>query len=144
MIHELDPTPATARCIDLPGTGDFGAATTWALVADPDDRNALGGQSRATAASSRSMRRTHVRRFRYSFAAAYWIANAGVAAMSPDGKQIAFTDAQHVWLAVPSTRRVIHERSHVATALGWAPDQSALWVVGERSRVSRLAPLRWR
>ncbi len=143
MVHELDTVAGSARCIDLPGSGNFDAATTWALVADPDDRNLWAvspGYGRIVAIDAV----THSVRFRYSFAAAYWIANAGVAAMSPDGQYIAFSDAQHVWLAVPATRRVIHERSHVVTALGWAPDQSALWVVGERSRVSRLAPLRWR
>jgi hypothetical protein len=35
-------------------------------------------------------------------------------------------------------RKVIEGPSHVAIALGFAPDQSRLWVVGERSRVTAL------
>ena len=38
MIHELDLVAGTARCVDLPGDGDFSAAVTWALVLDPDGR----------------------------------------------------------------------------------------------------------
>ena len=38
MIHELDLVAGTARCVDLPGDGDFDAAMTWALVVDPDGR----------------------------------------------------------------------------------------------------------
>ena len=32
MIHALDLDTATARCIDLPGTGDYLASTAWALA----------------------------------------------------------------------------------------------------------------
>ena len=38
MIHELDLKSATARCIDLPGTGDYGSATSWALSLAPGGR----------------------------------------------------------------------------------------------------------
>ena len=38
MVHELDLKTAKARCIDLPGTGDYGSATSWALVLAKDER----------------------------------------------------------------------------------------------------------
>jgi len=39
MIHELDLKSATARCIDLHGTGDYVRAASWAMVLAP------GGQT---------------------------------------------------------------------------------------------------
>ena len=38
MMHELDLKAAKARCIDLPGTGDYGSASSWALSLAPDGR----------------------------------------------------------------------------------------------------------
>ena len=38
MVHELDLKTATARCIDLPGTGDYASSTSWALVLAKDGR----------------------------------------------------------------------------------------------------------
>jgi hypothetical protein len=142
MIHDLDLVAGTARCIDLPGSGDYNAAITWALVVDPDGRTVWAvspGYGRVVAVDVA----THSVRFSYAFAAAHWVANAGIAVMAPDGEHIAFSDVEHVWLAIPAERRVIAEPAHVTLGLGFAPDQSALWVIGERSRVSRLAPLRW-
>ncbi|HZP72927.1 MAG TPA: hypothetical protein VFA97_06045 [Gaiellaceae bacterium] len=143
MIHELDLAAGRAYCIDLPGDGNFDAATTWALVPDVDGSTlwvVSPGYGRVVAVDVQA----HVIRERFSFSAPYWTANAGVAVEAPDGKHIAFSDGQHVWLAIPDLARVVREPAHAVTGLGWAPDQSTLWVVGERSRVSRLAPLRWR
>lgn len=143
MIHELDLAAGRAHCIDLPGAGDFGAATTWALVPDVDNSTVWAispGYGRIVAIDVRA----HVVRYHYSFTARSWTQNAGIAVQAPDGKHLAFSDGQHVWLATPDLAQVLEEPAHVVTALGFAPDQRALWVVGERSRVSRLAPLRWR
>ena len=38
MVHILDLAHATARCVDLPGDGDFSAATTYALSVSKDGR----------------------------------------------------------------------------------------------------------
>ncbi|HZT90731.1 MAG TPA: hypothetical protein VFA05_01685 [Gaiellaceae bacterium] len=145
MVHELDTAAGRAYCIDLPGSGDFAAAATWALVqADDGDNGTLWavsvGYGRLVAIDVAS----HRLRVRYSFQRASWNPNAGIAALAPDGQHVAFTDATHVWVADLADGRVATEPSHVAIALGWKTDQSALWVVGERSRVSRLAPLRLR
>lgn len=137
MIHELDLAAGTARCVDLPGDGDFAAAITWALVVDPDGRTLWAvspGYGRVVAVDVAS----HRVRDAYRFQRANWAQNAGVAVMAPDGERIAFTDAQHVWFVELAERKVVAGPSHVAIALGFAPDLSRLWVVGERSRVSSL------
>jgi hypothetical protein len=137
MIHELDLAAGTARCVDLPGDGDFAAAMTWALVVDPDGRTLWAvspGYSRVVAVDVAG----HRVRDAYTFQRENWAPNAGVAVMAPDGERIAFTDAQHVWFVELAERKVVAGRSHVATALGFSPDLSRLWVVGERSRVSSL------
>lgn len=143
MVHELDTAAGYAYCVDLPGSGDFNAATTWALVPDDDDSTLWAvsvGYGKLVAIDVAS----HAVRLRFSFQRPAWAANAGLAVLAPDAQHIAFTDAEHVWIADLANGRVATEPSHVAIALGWKTDQSALWVVGERSRVSRLAPLRFR
>jgi hypothetical protein len=141
MVHELDTAAGLAHCIDLPGGGS--AATTWGLVPDVDSGTLWAvspGVGRVVAIDAAA----HVVRFRYAFAAGRWSASSVAGVLAPDGEHIAFTDDQHVWLATPAKATVIREPSHVAIALGFAPDQRTLWVLGERSRFSRLTPLRWR
>ncbi|HZQ81206.1 MAG TPA: hypothetical protein VFB25_04440 [Gaiellaceae bacterium] len=143
MVHELDLAAGRAYCIDLPGYGDYAAAITWTLVSDVDNSTVWAvspGFGRVLAIDVQA----HVVRFHYSFQRADWLSNPGIGVQAPDGGHIAFTDGRHVWLAIPDLARVVAEPAHVATALAFAPDQSALWVVGERSRVSRLTPLRWK
>ncbi len=137
MIHELDLVAGTARCVDLPGTGDFAAAMTWALVVDPDGRTLWAvspGYGRVVAVDVAA----HRIRDSYTFQRAAWAPNPGVAVMAPDGERIAVTDAQHVWFVELARRTVLPGASRVAIALGFAPDLSRLWLVGERSRVSSL------
>lgn len=140
MIHELDLVAGTARCIDLPGDGNFAAATTWALVTDPDGRTlwALSpGYGRVVAVDvpGHRIRRT------WTFNPGIWTSNAGAAVLSPDGSHFALTDAQHVWFIVLEPKLAVRRSVHVALALAWSPDQRHLWAIGERSRVSSL-PLR--
>ena len=141
MIHELDLVHHQAICIGLPGVGSFAAATTWALVPDPDGRTLWAispGYGRVAAIDIAAHR---IRR-QWEFNADGFNENApGTAAMSPDGEHFAVTDAQSVWFITLGSKLTVRKVAHVATAIGWAPDQSRLWVVGERSRVSSL-PLR--
>jgi hypothetical protein len=141
MVHELDTVAGFAHCIDLPATSS-GAATTWGLAPDPANHT-LWAVSPAAGRVVGIDVRTHAVRLSYSFQRTAWTANAVAAALSPDGGHVAFSDGLHLWVAVPAEGLVVAEPSHAAIALGWAPDQSKLWVVGERSRVSPL-PLRLR
>jgi hypothetical protein len=138
MVHELDLVGGSARCIDLPGRGDFGAATTWALVPAADGRTlwaVSAGYGRVVAIDVAS----HRVRSSYSFQAGRWNSVAGVAVLSPDARRIAYTDAQHVWLVDLAARKVVQRASRIVLALGWSPDGRRLWTVGA-SGVSQLPP----
>ncbi|HEY1512650.1 MAG TPA: hypothetical protein VGF66_02775 [Gaiellaceae bacterium] len=137
VLQELDTAAGFAHRIDLPSDSTVGAAITWGLVPDPSNDTlwtVSPGLGRVLAIDAPA----HVVRLRYSFRPGRWNPGPVVGAIAPDGEHIVFTDAQHLWVAVPATGRVIDEPAHVALALGWAPDQSKVWVVGERSRVSAL------
>ena len=139
MIHQLDLARGRARCIDLPGGGDFNSALTWAIVPDPDGRTlwaVTAGYGRVVAVDVRA----HRVRDTYAFPHAAWTANNGVAVLSPDGERIAYTDAEHIWFVELAQRKVVPGPAHTTIALGYAPDESHLWVVGQRSRVSPLPP----
>jgi hypothetical protein len=137
MVHVLDTRRATARCIDLPGSGSWDAAATYTLVVDPDGRHVWAvspGYGRVVHIDVAAHRVVDA----YAFNVDSWNSNAGLAVMSPDGERIAVTDAYHLWFVELAARRVVTGPTHVAIALGFAPDQSRLWVVGERSRVTAL------
>src|SRR4029077_19018032 len=89
MIHELDLKTAKARCIDLPGTGDYGAATSWALQLSRDQRTLWGispGYGRVVAIDV--ARRAVTSAFRVALPS--WSLGSGTAsALSPDGLRIA-------------------------------------------------------
>jgi hypothetical protein len=138
MVHVLDTRSGTARCVDLPGTGDFNAATSYALVVDPDPRQLWAvspGYGRVARIDLPEHRVGDTYRFDASSA---WNTNVGIATMSPDGERIAVTDAFHIWIVELAQRKVIRAPSHVAIALAYSPDQKHLWVLGERSRVTAL------
>jgi hypothetical protein len=131
-VQVLDAALGASRFVALRD----GPATT--LLPDPDGRTvwAVAG-GRITAIDAATARIVSS----FSFVPGRWNATTPVAALAPDGEHIALTDAQHIVVVTLATHAVQHVRPHVAIALGWSPDQSRLWVLGERSRVS---PLRLR
>jgi hypothetical protein len=138
MVHVLDTQAATARCVDLPGTGDFNAASTYAIVVDPDGRHLWAvspGYGRVAHIDVVAHRVVDAYRFD---ASAAWNTNFGIAALAPDGERLAVTDGYHVWFVELAQRKVVAGPSHVAIALAYSPDLKRLWVVGERSRVTAL------
>jgi hypothetical protein len=139
-VEVLDTVRGRRTTVRLPGSGSADAAMTYVLVPDVDDRQ-LWAVSPGYGRIVRIDLATSSVAFSYAFRPGRWNVVPAVGALAPDGEHIAFSDGLHVWLAVPATRRVIREPQHATVALGWAPDQSRLWVVGERSRVS---PLRLR
>jgi hypothetical protein len=138
MVHVLDTHAATARCVDLPGSGDFDAASTYALVVDPDGRHLWAvspGYGRVAHIDVAAHRVVDAYRFD---ASAAWNTSFGAAAIAPDGERLAVTDGYHVWFVELARRKVVTGPSHVALALAYSPDLKRLWVVGERSRVTAL------
>jgi DNA-binding beta-propeller fold protein YncE len=135
MVHALDTRRGTARCIDLPGTGSWDAASTYAMVVDRDGRH-LWAISPGYGRIAQIDIRTHRVVDAYRFDARAWNTNTTLAAMSPDRKRIALSDGYHIWFVQLAARKVVAGPTHAVVGLGFAPDQSRLWVVGERSRVT--------
>jgi hypothetical protein len=127
MVHELDLRTARARCIDLPGTGDYGSGTSWGMVLAPDRRNlwlASPGYGRVVAVDIRT--REIVDAFRISLS--YWNpGNPTRAAVSPDGTQLALTDGETV-ARIDIHRRRVAGRTPAAhaVALGYSPETGEL------------------
>jgi hypothetical protein len=137
MVHALDTRNGTARCIDLPGTGSWDAASTYSLVVDPDRRH-LWAISPGYGRVAHIDVLTHRVVDSYRFDAQSWNTNTGMAALSPDGERIAVSDGYHIWFVELAQRKVVAGPSHAVVGLGFSLDQTRLWVVGERSRVSSL------
>lgn len=139
MVHILDLVHATARCVDLPGDGDYSAATTYALAVSNDGRTlwAVGpGYGRVVTIDVATHRVVDA----FRFLPGTWTGNAaGMAVLAPDGRRIAVTDGEHIWLVDPARHTAAAPIAHIAFGLGFSPDGSKLWVVGARSRVTALA-----
>jgi hypothetical protein len=125
MVHALDLRLGKARCIDLPGTGDFGAATSWALVVSRDGRRlwAVGpGYKRVVAIDVRAKRVTSA----FALDLPSWAMGVGTrAALSPDGRRVALTDGESVAELTLASRKVVRQ-SAGAVAVGYSP-RGKLW-----------------
>ena len=126
MIHVLDLDAATARCVDLPGTGDYGSATSWSLTLSRDQSKLWAvspGYGRVVAIDVRSRKVSDA--FRIDLP--YWNAgNATSAALAPDGRQIAVADGETVAVVGLAERKVIQRDKAHAVALGYSP-AGKLW-----------------
>jgi DNA-binding beta-propeller fold protein YncE len=135
VVRVVDGVRGSIRLLRLRGVPQ-----SYALAPDPDGRHVWALSPSAGKVVSIDAATARVASS-FSFTAGRANAYAAAAAVSPDGEHVAVSDGTRVWIVVPATRSVQRLPPHVAIALGWAPDQSRLWVVGERSRVS---PLRLR
>ena len=138
MVHELDVRAGTARCVDLPGGGDFNSATTYAFVTDPDGRTLWAvspGYGKVVSIDIAAAR------VRDSYGFFGWPADApgaSAVAMAPDGEHLAVSTAGKLWF-VTLARRTVQMQSHVALALGFSPDDRRVWTLGQKSRITPLA-----
>jgi hypothetical protein len=126
MVHELDLRAATARCIDLPGTGDYGSATSWAMLLSKDGGtlwavNPGYGHAVGIDVATRQVSSA----FRITLA--NWNLGYGTrAALSPDGVHVALADGKSVAVVGLSERKVLERSPVKATAVGYSPD-GKLW-----------------
>ncbi|MGH3002105.1 MAG: hypothetical protein ACRDM1_05485 [Gaiellaceae bacterium] len=129
MIHELDLQNATARCIDLPGTGDYSSATSWGLVLAPGQRKILAvspGYGRVVAIDVRAAR--VVSSFRIDLP--YWnTGNVVTAAIAPDGRRLALANGEQVAVVGLGRRRIVSRHANTAIAVGFSPDGARLWTL---------------
>jgi hypothetical protein len=121
MVHELNVAKPQARCIDLPGTGDFGAASSWAIALSPSGSTLwavspgygkvvginVGARKVATA---------------FKVDLPLWNVGAGTRiAIGRDGTELAIADGETVARVALGERRVVDRVKGRATALGYSP-----------------------
>jgi WD40 repeat protein len=143
MVHQLDLKTSAARCIDLPGTGDFNSTTTWAIELSPNGKtlwavNPSYGRVVGIDVAKRNVRVA----FRFKKSALYDNGPvASVSAISSDGSQIALGVAGKLFYVSMAHKTVVNGVPHEAIALGYAPDGATLWVVGKGGQVTALPAL---
>jgi hypothetical protein len=127
MVHALDLQNARARCIDLPGTGDFLSAASWALTTSADGRTLWAvspGYGRVVAIDVASREVTTA----FGIDRAGWRLGSGVSAvLSPDGTRLALADRASIAVVDVAAQRIVKRDFRQALALGYSPDGSRLW-----------------
>jgi hypothetical protein len=129
MVHALDLDTAKARCIDLPGTGDYLASTSWGIALGRNGRTlwaANPSHGRVVGIDVRTRKVT--RAFRIDVGS--WARGRGTrAALSPDGRRIALADGETVAVVGLAAGKVVARRPVAAAALGYSPT-GRLWTFG--------------
>jgi hypothetical protein len=145
MVHQLDLKTSTARCIDLPGSGDFNSSTTWALESSPNGKTLWTVSPSFGKVVGIDVAQKKVRvAFSFkktSFAPGNTGAATSVSAMSPDGTRMAVGTGGKIFYVSMARRVVVNGVPHAAVALGYAPDGTTLWVVGKGEQVTALPAL---
>lgn len=145
MVHQLDLKTSSARCIDLPGSGNFNSSATWAMEPSPNGKTlwavspAFGRVVGIDVAQKKvrvafSFKKT-------SFAPGNTGAATSVSAMSPDGARMAVGTGGKIFYVSMARRAVVQGTPHSAIALGYAPDGTTLWVVDKAEQVTALPAL---
>jgi hypothetical protein len=143
MVHQLNLKTSAARCIDLPGSGNFNAATTWAMELSPNGKTLWAvspgfGRVVGIDVVKRTVRVAF--RFKRDPQLSYTPQSA-VSAMSPDGARIAVGAGGQIYYVSLAHHTVVEGPRHAALALGYAPDATTLWVVGKGEQVTALPAL---
>ena len=143
MVHQLDLKTSAARCIDLPGTGDFNSTTTWAMQLAPNGKTLWAVNPGYGRVVGIDVAKKQVR-VAFRFARTTFFNNGPVAstsAISPDGARIALAVAGKIFYVSLAKKVVARGVPHAAVALGYAPDGTTLWVVDKGEHVTELPAL---
>jgi WD40 repeat protein len=143
MVHQLDLKTSAARCIDLPGTGDFNSTTTWAMEVAPNGKTlwAVNPSYGRVVGIDVATKKARVA-FRFKKSALYDNGPvSSVSTISPDGSRIALGVAGKIFYVSMAHRTVVKGPPHGAVALGYAPDGTTLWVVDKAQQVTALPAL---
>jgi hypothetical protein len=126
MVHQLDLVKATARCIDLPGTGDFLSGSTWALALSRDGKTLWAvspGYGRAVSLDVATRRVDSA----FAFALPNWDRSTGTRiALRGDGSELALANGAEVARIALTERKVLARAHKEATAVGWSPTGALL------------------
>jgi hypothetical protein len=123
MVHELNLAKPQARCIDLPGTGDFGAAASWAMVlapgAHPSTLWAVSPGYKKVVGINVGARKVTMA---FGIDVPAWNIGWGTRiALGRDGTEIAVADGKTIARIALGDQRVVELTSANAVALGYAP-----------------------
>jgi WD40 repeat protein len=143
MVHQLDLKTSAARCIDLPGTGDFNSTTTWAMELSPNGKTLWAVNPGYGRVVGIDVAKRNVRvAFHFKKTSLYGNGPvSSVSAISPDGSRIAVGVAGKLFYVSMANRVVVNGVPHSAVALGYAPDGTTLWVVDKAEQVTALPAL---
>jgi WD40 repeat protein len=143
MVHQLDLKTSAARCIDLPGAGDFNSTATWAMEVAPNGKTlwAVNPSYGRVVGIDVAQKKVRVA-FRFKKTALYDNGPvSSVSTISPDGSRIAVGVAGKIFYVSMAQRVVARGVPHEAVALGYAPDGTTLWVIDKAQQVSALRAL---
>jgi DNA-binding beta-propeller fold protein YncE len=138
-VHELDLRNARARCIDLLGTGDFTAGTSYAMELSPDGRTLWAvspGYGRVAAIDVRSAKVKLAFRFRRDGSTD--APTGTVSALSPNGAQLAVAVGGKLWFVSTTRHTVVRAKQRLPLALGFSTDGSKLWALVKNDAVVAL------
>jgi hypothetical protein len=123
MVHELNLAKPQARCIDLPGTGDYGAASSWAMALAPGPHPSTlwavsPGYSKVVAINVGARKVSTA----FGIDVGRWNLGSGTRiALGRDGTEIAVADGKSIARIALGEQRVIDLEPGNAVALGYAP-----------------------
>jgi WD40 repeat protein len=143
MVHQLDLKTSAARCIDLPGTGDFNSTTTWAMELSPNGKTLWAVNPGYGRVVGIDVAKRNVRvAFRFNKTPVYDNGPvSSISAISPDGSRIALGVAGKLFYVSMAKREVVKGVPRRAVALGYAPDGTTLWAVDKSEQVVALPAL---
>jgi hypothetical protein len=121
MVHELDLAHATARCIDLPGTGDYNSGNAWSLALSPGGRTLWAADAGYAHLVGIDVRTRAVVAARSLDLPLWNLGNTTLSAVSPDGKEVALTDGETVARVRLETGKLVSRTKVHARAVGYAP-----------------------
>jgi hypothetical protein len=130
MIHELDMRAGRAWCIDLPGTGDYLAAGSYALALSRDGRTLYAASGVHGVVATIDVGRHHVARLGRISGESLSEPAVPSASLSPDGKRLAFAVNQTAWLYDLRAGTLLQKaRLPVEGVVAYSP-AGRLWVAG--------------
>jgi hypothetical protein len=139
FVHALDLRSGIAHCVDLPLKGDYGTVWATALTLSPDERRLYLASpllGRVTTVDMRSLEVAGVVRFRPVNAMRYTFGIGPSAAVSPNGRMLAFVTARGLWF-VDTAYGVIRGPKPLRTyvlGVGFTPDGKQAVAVAVRGR----------
>ena len=137
FVHALNLRTGVAHCIDLPLHGDLATISATALTLSPDERllylaSPLVG--RVTTVDLSKLQVSSTARFRPVPQARYVFGTGPSAAISPNGRMLAFVTPHRLWLmdtAFNIVRAPVRIRNTVL-GVGFAPDGRRVLALGAR------------